>query len=85
MKELSSETLNRHLDELAAFEPNEFPFVSLYLNTQADQHGRDNFAPFVRKEFSRRAKTFPVNSPDDKQLRRRKIKQVLQRQKPGYF
>jgi peptide subunit release factor 1 (eRF1) len=63
MKELSSEMLNRHLDELAAFEPNGFaPFISLYLNAQADHHGRDNFHSFVRKEFTSCAKTFPVDS-----------------------
>ena len=62
MKELSKDLLTKDLDELAAFEPNGFPFISLYLNTQADHHGRDNFKPFVRKEFSSRAKTFPVDS-----------------------
>jgi peptide subunit release factor 1 (eRF1) len=62
MKELTIEMINRHLDELTAFEPNGFPFVSLYLNAQADQHGRDNFQPFVRKELTRRARTFPVDS-----------------------
>lgn len=62
MKDLSNDLLTGHLDELAAFEPNGFPFVSLYLNTQADGHGRDNFESFVRKEFSNRAKTFPVDS-----------------------
>jgi peptide subunit release factor 1 (eRF1) len=62
MKELSNHLLTKDLDELAAFEPNGFPFVSLYLNMQADHHGRDNFEPFVRKEFASRAKTFPVDS-----------------------
>jgi peptide subunit release factor 1 (eRF1) len=38
------------------------PFISLYLNAQADHHGRDNFHSFVRKEFTSRAKTFPVDS-----------------------
>lgn len=64
MKKLSSEMLKRELDELAAFKPNGFPFVSLYLNAQADQHGRDNFQPFVRKEFASRAKTFPIDSAE---------------------
>ncbi len=51
-----------HLGELTAFEPNGFPFVSLYLNAQADQHGRDNFHSFIRKEFSSRAITFAAGS-----------------------
>lgn len=62
MKNLSNEKLAQHLDELAGFEPNGFPFTSLYLNAQADQHGRDNFAPFVRKELASRAKTFAEGS-----------------------
>ncbi len=62
MKILSNKKLARHLDELAAFEPNGTPFISLYLNAQADQHGRDNFAPFVRKELNSRAKTFAEGS-----------------------
>lgn len=50
------------LDELVAFEPNGFPFISLYLNMQPDQHGRDNFESFVRKEFKAKAKSFAPES-----------------------
>ena len=64
MNELSSNTVRRQLDELAALRSNGFPFTSLYLNTQADQHGRDNFAPFVRKELSRRVKSFAPGSEE---------------------
>jgi hypothetical protein len=53
-------SLNEHLDRMAAFEPVPFPVISLYLNTQADQHGRDNFDSFVRKELSARV-TFVEN------------------------
>jgi len=62
MTEITQTTLKDDLDELAAFEPNAFPFISLYLNLQPDQHGRDQFMPFVRKEFTERAKSFPKNS-----------------------
>ena len=62
MNVLTDTTLAHDLDELAALEPTEYPFVSLYLNTQPDQHGRDNFEPFVRKEFKARAKAFPPDS-----------------------
>lgn len=62
MKNLSNDKLALYLDELAAFEPNGFPFTSLYLNAQADRHGRDNFAPFIRKELASRAKTFAEGS-----------------------
>lgn len=64
MKNLSHDLLKRELDDLAAFEPNGNPFVSLYLNAQADRHGRDNFEPFVRKELARRAKTFAEGSSE---------------------
>jgi peptide chain release factor subunit 1 len=60
--EVTNTTLMDHLDELAALEPNGFPFISLYLNLQPDQHGRDNFMPFVRKEFAARAKSFVPDS-----------------------
>ena len=52
------------MDELAAFEPGGFPVVSLYLNTQPDQHGRDNFDSFVRKEFPALARSFAPESPE---------------------
>ena len=64
MMELTDVTLTQHLDELAAFEPTGFPFVSLYLNTQPDQHGRDNFESFVRKEFKARARSLAPDSPE---------------------
>ena len=56
--------LSEQLDQLAAFEPTPLPVISLYLNTQADQHGRDNFDSFVRKEFKERAQTYPLRSPE---------------------
>ncbi len=62
MNEITEVTLMDQLDELAAFEPNGFPFISLYLNMQPDQHGRDNFESFVRKELNARAKSFAPES-----------------------
>ena len=44
-------SLSEQLDRLAAFEPAPYPVISLYLNTQPDQHGRDQYQAFVRKEF----------------------------------
>jgi peptide subunit release factor 1 (eRF1) len=62
------------LDRLAAFEPAPYPVVSLYLNTQPGQTGRDQFHTFVRKEFAARARTYPPGSPEraslDKDLER---------------
>ncbi|HEY3885830.1 MAG TPA: Vms1/Ankzf1 family peptidyl-tRNA hydrolase, partial [Vicinamibacterales bacterium] len=53
-------TLTEQLDRLAALEPTGAPVVSLYLNTQPDQHGRDHFQTFVRKELKARMETYPA-------------------------
>jgi peptide chain release factor subunit 1 len=47
------------IDQLAAFEPSEHPVISLYLNLQPDQRGRDNYNAFVRKEFKQRLESYP--------------------------
>jgi hypothetical protein len=47
------------LDRLAAFEPTTLPVLSLYLNTSSDQHGRDDYASFLRKELKAAGTTFP--------------------------
>jgi peptide subunit release factor 1 (eRF1) len=56
--------ISEPLDLLAAFEPTALPVVSLYLNTQSDKHGRDNFAPFVRKELDSFPGGFALRSPE---------------------
>lgn len=52
------------LDRLAAFEPTTFPVLSLYLNTSPNQHGRDEYASFLRKELKAAGATFPLRSPE---------------------
>jgi hypothetical protein len=54
--------LAEQIDTLAAFTPTTLPVISLYLNTQSDDHGRDHFASFIRKELHTRAKTFAPQS-----------------------
>ena len=54
--------LAEQIDTLAAFAPTELPVISLYLNTQSDDHGRDHFASFVKKELHTRARTFAPQS-----------------------
>jgi peptide chain release factor subunit 1 len=73
-------SLNQLLDRLAVFTPTELPVLSLYLNAQADQHGRDSFASFVRKELPTRAKTYPLRSPARESVDRdtERIKKYLQ-------
>jgi hypothetical protein len=55
-------SLEDHLSRLVAFESTTLPVISLYLNTQPDNHGRDHFEQFIRKEFASRAGTFPAGS-----------------------
>jgi peptide chain release factor subunit 1 len=51
--------LREQLDRLSAFEPSEdAPVMSLYLDAQPDQHGRDNYDSWLRKTLSERARTF---------------------------
>lgn len=57
-------SIQKLIDRLAAFEPTGAPFISLYLNAQANEHGRTDFERFLRKELSERAKTFAPHSPE---------------------
>lgn len=57
-------SLAETLDRLARFEPVPHPVISLYLNAQPDQRGKDHFDTFVRKELNSRARTFPLRSPE---------------------
>src|SRR4051812_15618298 len=63
-------TLTDQLERLAAFEPSPYPVVSLYLNTQPNQVGRDEFQAFVRKELKARAQTYPPRSSEREMLER---------------
>jgi peptide subunit release factor 1 (eRF1) len=63
-------SLDSLLERLSAFEPTPFPVVSLYLNTQPEQHGRANIDSFVRKEFHRRAIAYPLRSAERESFKR---------------
>ena len=58
-----SNTLEQIIDKLAEFELVELPVLSLYLNAQANEHGRQDFERFLRKEFSERSRGFEANTP----------------------
>jgi len=62
------EQLNAQLDRLAAFDAGPFPVVSLYLNLQADDRGRDRFEQFLRKELSERVRTYAAAGPERESL-----------------
>ena len=52
------------LDRLLNFEPTAAPVISLYLDARADQHGQQNFLPFVRKQLAERSKSFENQSEE---------------------
>ena len=58
-------TLEEPLARLVAFEPTTFPVLSVYLNTQPDQHGRAcDAAPYLHREFKALARTWAPSSPE---------------------
>lgn len=63
-------SLNDQLARLATFEQSPYPVISLYLNTQPDNRGRDHFQAFVRKELKARAQTYPARSPEREMIER---------------
>jgi peptide chain release factor subunit 1 len=56
--------LDALIDRLAAFEPTGFPVLSLYVDARPDEHGRERYDAFVRKELAARAKTYAERSPE---------------------
>ncbi|MGH7277867.1 MAG: Vms1/Ankzf1 family peptidyl-tRNA hydrolase, partial [Candidatus Rokuibacteriota bacterium] len=68
--ERRSANLDVVIDRLAAFEAGAAPVVSLYLDTQPDQHGRERWGAFVRKELPARAESYPLRSPERESLQR---------------
>jgi len=60
---LPAALLDEQIRRLSQWEgSSELPIISLYLNTQADEHGKDRFDTFLRKEFSALAKTYDPRS-----------------------
>jgi peptide chain release factor subunit 1 len=64
----STDSLTAQLGRLAAFEPVPFPVISLYLNTQSGQHGRDQHQAFIRKEFKARSRTYAAHPSERESL-----------------
>jgi peptide subunit release factor 1 (eRF1) len=63
-------TLQDTIDRLAAFEPVSLPVVSLYLNLQPNEVGRDAYDVFVRNELPARARTWVEDSAERESLER---------------
>jgi peptide subunit release factor 1 (eRF1) len=57
-------SIEEPLARLVSFEPTTFPVLSVYLNTQPDQHGRTpDAAPYLQREFKALARTWVASSP----------------------
>ena len=61
---IANPSLAEALDRLARIEPAPFPVISLYLNAQADERGKDHYAPFVRKELHARLEELEPRSAE---------------------
>jgi peptide subunit release factor 1 (eRF1) len=58
-------TVEQLLLKLAAFEPTNLPVLSIYLNTQCDQHGRTpDLQPYLEREFKSLARTWQPGTPE---------------------
>jgi peptide chain release factor subunit 1 len=53
----------RLMQRLLRFENAAAPVISLYLDGRADQNGRQNVLPWVRKQLSARGQTYETHSP----------------------
>ena len=78
----TSETFDAQLQRLVEFEPTTFPVISLYLNTQPDDHGRDRFESFLRHELESKARTFATGSPGAESFQRDavRIREYIEKQ-----
>lgn len=56
--------LNDLMQKLTAFEPSETPFLSIYLNAEPNEQGRDNYAGWLRKELSEQGKNYAEESAE---------------------
>lgn len=72
--------LNDLVQKLAAFEPNGFPVVSLYLNAQANENGRDEYEIWLRQEIAGLSESFEEDSAEAQSIKEdiEKIRQFLE-------
>lgn len=52
------------LKKLANIESTELPFISIYLNAEPNQHGRDDFDVFLKKQLSEHQSKFAEDTPE---------------------
>lgn len=56
------------IKKLGAFEPDGFPFISLYLNAEANEVGRENYQVWLKKEFSERGAEYKDNPSESERF-----------------
>lgn len=56
--------LTNLIKKLGAFEPDGYPFLTIYINSEADSTGRDNFHVWLKKEFSEQAILYKENEEE---------------------
>jgi len=66
----TTDHLTTQLDRLASADTGPFPVLSLYLNLQSNDRGREQFGPFLKKELSDRISTYPASGPERESLER---------------
>jgi peptide chain release factor subunit 1 len=64
----TTEQLTAQLDQLAVFDSGPYPVISLYLNLQPGEQGRDQFHAFVRNALPERVSTYPAQGPERESL-----------------
>ena len=62
--------LSNLIKKLGAFEPDGYPFLSLYINAEADSTGRDNFQIWLKKQLSEQAARYKDNADEADRLQR---------------
>lgn len=60
--------LTKLINKLASFEPDGYPFLSIYINAEADSTGRDNFKVWLKKQLSEQAALYKDNSDEADRL-----------------
>src|SRR3954464_1673809 len=56
--------LQDQFERLVSFPPTTFPAISIYLNAEADEHGRVDVDRFLRRELAARGRTYEAHSAD---------------------
>lgn len=54
--------LTKLIEKLAAFKPSETPFISIYLNAEANSQGRDGFQTWLKNEFRENSNQFETET-----------------------